>query len=88
MNIEDIEPVKSADSSDTASNVEESERREALLRQQNNREKPPQDWDGKTCVEVTCGLDIESIRIQHGFFRCFECQSTREDKIKRFGGVK
>lgn len=77
--------MSNADPSDQASEIEENERMVQLAKTLDNVEKPPIWFDKVHCIEEDCGLEIESERIVHGFFRCYSCQSVREsrNKLKR-----
>ncbi len=76
-----------ADPNELASEQEEASRNASIENHKAKQEAAPGDWDGVHCIDELCGLPIEPERLTHGFFRCFECQSTREDKIKRFGRI-
>ena len=73
-----------ADDNDRASEFEEQERMLRLAEHANKREKPPAEFDSIHCVDELCGLEIEPERLRHGFFRCYSCQTNRENRSKHF----
>lgn len=75
-----------ADFNEMASQHEEMTRQVDLQNHYAKVEQPPADWDKVHCVDELCGLPIDPLRLAHGFFRCFECQSAKEVKLKRMKG--
>lgn len=71
-----------ADVLDDSSELEEQERLGAMAKLAASREHIPSGFDGIHCTD--CGEEVEVARREAGRFRCFECQTAHEQRVKLF----
>lgn len=63
-----------------AAKLEEAAREEGIAKARLTR-KPPEDWDGESCVE--CGEEIDPPkRVELGYCTCLTC-AERADKLEK-----
>jgi len=66
-----------------AAELEQAAREEGIAKARLTR-KPPEDWDGESCVD--CGQEIDPPkRAELGYCTCLSCANRAEAKAKYYG---